>query len=65
MTMLVTDDGVREDDASRVLAERRRCVGVLLKHIGFCRLSGRDAPARLLEAIAEELEHPDWPLESP
>lgn len=37
--------------------ERRRCVGIVLKHLGTAKLAGAEGVARVLDAVATELEH--------
>jgi hypothetical protein len=39
--------------------ERRRCIGVVLKHYGIYRLAGEMKIAEALDALATELEHGD------
>ncbi len=39
--------------------ERRRCVGIVLSAFGVCRLSGQEATARVLDALATKMEQND------
>ena len=39
--------------------ERRRCVGMTLRVLGICRMSGRDECARMLDALATRMEQDD------
>ena len=39
--------------------ERRRCVGIVLAEYATWKLSGEERIARILDALATKLEHPD------
>lgn len=45
-------------DAS-VQRERRRCVGLVLAAFGVAKLSGFEGTARILDALANRMEHED------
>lgn len=39
--------------------ERKRCVGMVLNAYGICKLSGQEAAARVLDALATKMEQED------
>ncbi len=39
--------------------ERKRCVGMVLAALGVCQLSGQEAAARVLDALATKMENED------
>ncbi len=47
-----------------VLRERKRDVGMVLAAYGVCKLSGQEAAARVLDALATKMENEDgWGAE--
>jgi len=44
------------DAAFGALSERRRIIGLLLKHVGLHKLAGRISVANALDAIVTEIE---------
>ncbi len=54
---------IEEALKSATQKERARCVGMVLNAYGLCKLSGQDAAARILDALATKIEQDDWPGE--
>lgn len=42
-----------------IAQERRRCVGLVLSEFGVCKLAGAEGCARILDALANRMEHPE------
>jgi hypothetical protein len=50
---------VEEVIQEAVMRERRRDVGLVLAAYGVCKLSGQEAAARVLDALATKMEQED------
>lgn len=54
-----TTQSVEDVVAMAIDQERRRCVGIVLGEYATWKLSGEERIARVLDALATKLEHPE------